>query len=73
MGKSPGLEDIPADARELAELQAGIIPTRYEVYAKVLLLLHEIPIAGAVWVINKAKRDLEMIVRESKPKEKKNE
>ena len=58
--------DLSPDAKAALEAKAGLVPTKYEVYAKSLLLLREITVAEGVWVANKLQRDLEMIVRDAK-------
>jgi hypothetical protein len=66
MGNTVDAKDLPPELRAALEAKAGLIPSKYEVYARALLLCREIPIQDGVWVANRLQRDFEKIIGEAK-------
>jgi len=53
-------EDLPAATKRQLEGELAVIPGKWEVYAKVLLLVMTLnSLAEAKWVINRLRRELD--------------
>ena len=60
MVKPLNFEDLPAETKRQLEGVMEVIPGKWEVYAKVLLLIMTLnSLAEAKWVINRLRRELD--------------
>lgn len=60
MNKPLNFEDLPEETKRQLEGQLEVIPGKWEVYAKVLLLIMTLnSLAEAKWVINRLRRELD--------------
>lgn len=60
MNQAINIEDLPEETRAQLAGEIGVIPRKWEVYARVLLLvmtLNSLP--DAKWVINRLRRELD--------------
>ena len=67
MNKALNYDELPESMKKQLAGEIGVIPGKWEVYAKVWLLIIGLnSLADAIWVINRIRRTLDNMRKESK-------
>ena len=55
------LEELSEETREQLGINKTMLPEKWVVHAKVMLLLSSVEVSDAKWIVNKIRRDLERL------------
>ena len=76
MNQQIDIKDLPQSIQAEIADASNLIPEKYNVYAKIILLVGNLKMADGLWCVRKVKRELEKIAyyggKEGKKKSKKN-
>ena len=66
MKKGISVEDLPPEIRNGLKGEADLMPDRWVIHSKVMLLLSELSLTDSYWVVNKVRHDIEQFRRDRK-------
>lgn len=61
MKPAVNLVDLPTSLQRDLQPLTSMLPPKWSTYARILLLIQDLPLHQAKWVINKIRRDLERL------------